>query len=58
MYAKAEEISNLSAFLFQPEALMIYDLLKTEPLSVRESWATSFPEKELEPTPTPSASFD
>lgn len=48
VYAKAEEISNLSAFLFQPEALMIYDLLKTEPLSVRESWATSFPEKELE----------
>lgn len=47
IYAKAEE-SDPSAFLFQPEALMIYDLLKTEPLSVRESWTTSFPEKQLE----------
>jgi hypothetical protein len=38
----------LSAFLFQPEALMIFDLLKMEPLSVRESWNASYPEKELE----------
>jgi ppGpp synthetase/RelA/SpoT-type nucleotidyltranferase len=48
VYSKAAEIPDLSAFLFQPEALMIYDLLKTEPLSVRESWTTNYPEKELE----------
>jgi hypothetical protein len=37
-----------SAFLFQPEALMIFDLLKKEPLSVRESWVEHYPPKELE----------
>jgi hypothetical protein len=48
VYARAEESPQLSAFLFQPEALMIFDLLNTEKLSVRESWTTSYPEKELE----------
>ena len=35
-------------FLFQPEALMIYDRLETDPLSVREAWSGHFPDSELE----------
>jgi hypothetical protein len=36
-----------SAFLFQPEALMIYDLLKTDHLAVRDAWSGHFPDREL-----------
>lgn len=48
VYAIAEQLPDRSAFLFQPEALMILDLLKKEPLSVRESWVEHYPPKELE----------
>jgi ppGpp synthetase/RelA/SpoT-type nucleotidyltranferase len=48
IYAAAEELPDHSAFLFQPEALMIFDLLKKERLSVRESWIARYPVKELE----------
>jgi ppGpp synthetase/RelA/SpoT-type nucleotidyltranferase len=48
VYAAAEQLPDRSAFLFQPEALMIFDLLKKERLSVRESWVEHYPVKELE----------
>jgi len=48
VYSAAEELPDHSAFLFQPEALMIFDLLKKERLSVRESWVEHYPVKELE----------
>jgi ppGpp synthetase/RelA/SpoT-type nucleotidyltranferase len=48
IYAIAEQLPDRSAFLYQPEALMIFDLLKKEPLSVRESWVEHYPPKELE----------
>jgi len=48
VYTRAELLPDRSAFLFQPEALMIFDLLRTERLSVRESWIEHYPVKELE----------
>jgi ppGpp synthetase/RelA/SpoT-type nucleotidyltranferase len=48
VYSSAEELPDRSAFLFQPEALMIFDLLTRERLSVRESWIEHYPFKELE----------
>jgi ppGpp synthetase/RelA/SpoT-type nucleotidyltranferase len=48
VYEKAEGIPDRSAFLFQPEALMIYDLLETDHLAVREAWSGHFPDRELE----------
>jgi putative GTP pyrophosphokinase len=48
VYEQAEETPDRSAFLFQPEALMIYDLLGADPLSVRRVWNEHYPEKELE----------
>jgi hypothetical protein len=48
VYSTAEELPDHSAFLFQPEALMIFDLLKKERLSARESWVEHYPVKELE----------
>jgi len=48
VYDKAEEMADRSAFLFQPEALMIYDLLQTDYLAVRDAWSGHFPERELE----------
>jgi hypothetical protein len=37
-----------SAFLFQPEALLIYDLLLSMETALRDAWAREFPEKELD----------
>jgi ppGpp synthetase/RelA/SpoT-type nucleotidyltranferase len=37
-----------SAFLFQPEVLMIYDQLASMPYRLRSQWSQEFPEKELE----------
>ncbi|MGB7283320.1 MAG: hypothetical protein WBE13_13740 [Candidatus Acidiferrum sp.] len=48
VYEKAEGTADRSAFLFQPEALMIYDLLETDHLAVREAWSGHFPDRELE----------
>ncbi len=48
VYAIAEQLPDRSAFLFQPEALMIFDLLKQERLAVRDSWIEQYPFKELE----------
>lgn len=48
VYELAEGIPDRSAFLFQPEALMIYDLLEADSLMVRRVWNERYPEKELE----------
>jgi ppGpp synthetase/RelA/SpoT-type nucleotidyltranferase len=37
-----------SAFLFQPEALMIYDRLETDATEVRKAWNTKYSDRELE----------
>jgi hypothetical protein len=37
-----------SPLLFQPEVLMVYDLLKSTPWTVRQVWNQRFPDKELE----------
>jgi ppGpp synthetase/RelA/SpoT-type nucleotidyltranferase len=48
VYGRAEELPDRSAFLFQPEALMIYDRLQADQLGVRRVWNERYPEKELE----------
>jgi putative GTP pyrophosphokinase len=48
VYRQAEDTPDRSAFLFQPEALMIYDLLETDQLRLRRVWNERYPEKELE----------
>ncbi len=48
VYDKAEGMPDRSAFLFQPEALMIYDLLETDSHAVRAAWSGVFPDRELE----------
>lgn len=48
VYEQAAEAPDRSAFLFQPEALMIYDLLEVDALSIREAWGRRYPDKELE----------
>lgn len=37
-----------SAFLFQPESLLIFQLLERDRTSVRDAWVAQFPERELE----------
>lgn len=44
----AGDYDNTSAFLFQPEALLIYDCLKTDPDATVSAWNHRFPTKELE----------
>lgn len=48
VYDEAVERPERSAYLYQPEALMIYDLLESDPAPIRAQWAASFPERELE----------
>ena len=48
VYDKAEEMADRSAFLFQPEAIMIYDLLELDPHAVRNAWSGTYPDRELE----------
>jgi ppGpp synthetase/RelA/SpoT-type nucleotidyltranferase len=49
IYDEAESVpEERSAFLYQPEALLVYDLLQADPSLVRRAWSTHFPEKELE----------
>ena len=47
VYEQAESTPDRSAFLFQPESLMIYDLLETDSLVIRRVWNDRYPEKEL-----------
>jgi len=44
----AEDRRDSSAFLFQPEALLIYDLLLNMETTLRDTWVHEFPEKELD----------
>ena len=37
-----------SAFFFQPEILLIYDQLQSQPYKLREHWSERFPVEELE----------
>jgi hypothetical protein len=50
VYSQATEagIENTTSFLFQPEVLMIYDLLLSEPIETRRLWNENYPEPELE----------
>lgn len=42
------DYSNASAFLFQPEALLLYDRLQNDPDGTLAVWNSKFPPKELE----------
>jgi ppGpp synthetase/RelA/SpoT-type nucleotidyltranferase len=49
IYRRAEALpEKSSAFLLQPEAIMIYDLLEMDSLATRRTWNEAYPEKELE----------
>jgi hypothetical protein len=41
-------MENTTSFLFQPEVLMIYDLLYSEPTETQRVWNQNYPEPELE----------
>jgi ppGpp synthetase/RelA/SpoT-type nucleotidyltranferase len=47
VYKEAEEW-KASAFLYQPEVLMIFERLQADQFSIRRVWNTRFPERELE----------
>jgi putative GTP pyrophosphokinase len=47
-YSNAESDESRSAFLYQPESLMIYHLLETKALATHHRWNTELPERELE----------
>ena len=53
VYSDAETDEGRSAFLYQPETLMIYHLLETKPIATHHCWNTEFPERELERIATP-----
>jgi ppGpp synthetase/RelA/SpoT-type nucleotidyltranferase len=46
--AEAGASDSRSAFFFQPESLLIYDLLESMEYRLRQTWAQSLPEPELE----------
>lgn len=48
VYEEAADSSDRSAFLYQPEALMIYDRLRDDPIGTREAWGVQYPDRELE----------
>lgn len=48
VYEQAEGAPDRSAYLYQPEALMIYDRLYTDSIAIRKVWNTHYPERELE----------
>jgi putative GTP pyrophosphokinase len=48
VYSDAESDEGRSAFLYQPESLMIYHLLETKPIATHDLWNSEFPERELE----------
>jgi len=47
VYAEATE-AGMSAFLYQPEVLMVYERLEADQLATRKAWNTRLPETELE----------
>ena len=52
VYAMAMELGleneKITAFLFQPEVLLVYKLLNSNPDETRQVWNENFPERELE----------
>ncbi len=48
VYEEAANLPDRSAYLYQPEALMIYDCLNTDPVGIRKVWNECYPERELE----------
>jgi ppGpp synthetase/RelA/SpoT-type nucleotidyltranferase len=42
------EPAYITAFLFQPEVLMIYERLLNDPIAIRKGWNLRYPESELE----------
>jgi putative GTP pyrophosphokinase len=48
VYESTDANSESGALLRQPEALMLYDLLKQNEAKARQVWNTQYPEKELE----------
>jgi len=48
MHLLYAETPNRSIFLYQPEALMIFDLLQKDPFILKDEWIHHFPERELE----------
>jgi ppGpp synthetase/RelA/SpoT-type nucleotidyltranferase len=42
------ENEKITAFLFQPEVLLVYKLLNSNPDDTRRTWNETFPERELE----------
>jgi hypothetical protein len=48
-YDKAEaDAGGRSAFFYQPESLIVYDLLQTKEWEIRNAWPQHYPERELE----------
>jgi hypothetical protein len=49
VYSNPEgDYSDASAFLFQPEALLLYDRLQNDPDRTLAAWNSKFPPRELE----------
>ncbi len=48
VYEQAEGLADRSAYLYQPEALMIYERLESDLTETRRVWNERFPERELE----------
>lgn len=48
VYELAEDAPERSAYLYQPEALMIYDRLCADSIAIRKVWNAHYPERELE----------
>ena len=44
----AQSPQGSSVFLFQPEVVMIYDLLHSRQYDLRRTWSQHYPERELE----------
>lgn len=48
VYEQADEDTDASAYLYQPEAIMIYDRLDADVVGTRRVWNQHYPERELE----------
>ena len=48
IFSDQKDNPDRSAFLFQPEILLIFECLDTRPLALAEAWERQFPAKELE----------
>jgi ppGpp synthetase/RelA/SpoT-type nucleotidyltranferase len=48
LYSQQVNVETMSAFTWQPEALMIYERLMNDETAIRKAWNTVYPEQELE----------